>query len=30
VTTYGGKIWAYASVVDNGTGDPTTIPVSVE
>jgi PKD repeat protein len=22
-----GRIWAYASVVDNGTGDPTTIPV---
>lgn len=30
VTTYGGSVWAYASVVDNGTGDPTTIPVSVE
>ena len=30
VTTYGGSVWAYASVVDNGTGDPTTIPVSVQ
>jgi len=30
VTTNGGKVWAYASVVDNGTGDPTTIPVFLE
>ncbi len=27
VETGGGKVWAYASVVDNGTGDPTMIPV---
>ncbi len=25
-----GRVWAYASVVDGGTGDPTTIPVIVE
>ncbi|MCD4748475.1 MAG: S8 family serine peptidase [Thermoanaerobaculales bacterium] len=30
VTTSGGSVWAYASVVDNGTGDPTTIPVFVQ
>jgi len=30
VITSSGSIWAYASVVDNGTGDPTTIPVTVE
>lgn len=30
VTTNGGSVWAYASVVDEGTGDPTTIPVSVQ
>jgi len=30
VTTNGATVWAYASVVDNGTGDPTTIPVSIE
>jgi hypothetical protein len=29
VQTSGGKAWAYASVVDNATGDPTTIPVCV-
>jgi hypothetical protein len=27
VTTAGGKVWAYASVVDNQSGDPTTVPV---
>ncbi len=27
VQTQGGMIWAYASVVDNTTGDPTTVPV---
>jgi hypothetical protein len=27
VQTAGGTAWAYASVVDNATGDPTTIPV---
>jgi hypothetical protein len=30
VTTPGGLIWAYGSVVDNATGDPTTIPVLIE
>ena len=25
-----GRVWAYASVVDNGTSDPTTIPVMIE
>jgi hypothetical protein len=30
VMTQGGKVWAYASVVDNGTGDPTTIPLFIE
>lgn len=29
VTTQGGQVWAYASVVDNRTGDPTTIPLMV-
>jgi hypothetical protein len=29
VTTSGGKVWAYASVVDNRTGDPTTIPLLI-
>jgi PKD repeat protein len=29
VQTPGGKVWAYASVVDIATGDPTTIPVLV-
>ena len=27
VTTEGGKVWAYGSVIDNTTGDPTTIPL---
>jgi hypothetical protein len=27
VQTTGGQIWAYASVIDNATGDATTIPV---
>ncbi|MCU0290758.1 MAG: PKD domain-containing protein [Thermoanaerobaculaceae bacterium] len=27
VQTTGGKVWAYGSVVDNPTGDPTTIPM---
>ena len=27
VTTAGGKVWAYGSVVDAVTGDPTTVPV---
>lgn len=27
VQTPGGRVWAYGSVVDNSTGDPTTIPV---
>ncbi len=30
IVTFGSSIWAYASVVDNGTGDPTTIPVFVQ
>lgn len=30
VQTAGGKIWAYASVVDAATGDPTTVPVIVQ
>jgi hypothetical protein len=30
VVTAGCEMWAYGSVVDNGTGDPTTIPVAVE
>ena len=30
VQTAGGKIWAYGSVVDNGTGDPTTIPLFIQ
>ena len=30
VQTGGGLVWAYASVVDNATGDPTTIPVLVQ
>ena len=30
VETPGGLAWAYASVVDNATGDPTTIPVIVQ
>ena len=29
VQTAGGSVWAYASVVDSATGDPTTIPVLV-
>ncbi len=29
VLTEGCGVWAYASVVDNGSGDPTTIPVTV-
>ena len=29
VTTPGGMVWAYASVVDNRTGDPTTIPLMI-
>ncbi len=27
VTTPGGRVWAFGSVVDNGTSDPTTVPV---
>jgi hypothetical protein len=30
VQTVGGRAWAYASVIDNATGDPTTIPVLVQ
>jgi len=30
VLTGGCEVWAYASVVDNGSGDPTTVPVMVE
>ena len=30
VLTDGGRVWAYASVVDNATGDPTTIPVEIQ
>ncbi len=30
VMTDGGRVWAYASVVDNETGDPTTIPVEIQ
>ncbi len=29
VVTPGARVWAYASVVDNGTGDPTMIPLIV-
>jgi hypothetical protein len=29
VETEGCGVWAYASVVDNGSGDPTTIPTTV-
>jgi len=29
VTTAGGRVWAYASVVDTGSGDATTIPVVI-
>lgn len=29
VTTPGGRVWAYASVVDNGSGDPTTVPMVI-
>jgi hypothetical protein len=29
VQTPGGRVWTYGSVVDNATGDPTTIPVFV-
>ncbi len=29
VLTGGCKVWAYASVVDNGSGDPTTVPVVI-
>ncbi len=28
--TSGSSIWAYGSVVDNNTGDPTTIPILVQ
>jgi hypothetical protein len=30
VETPGCQVWAYASVVDNGSGDPTTVPVVAE
>ncbi|MEX1312356.1 MAG: S8 family serine peptidase, partial [Candidatus Sulfomarinibacteraceae bacterium] len=30
VLTGGCEVWAYASVVDNGSGDPTTVPVVAE
>jgi len=30
VLSAGGNIWAYGSVVDNGTGDPTTICLFIE
>lgn len=30
VQTSGGRVWAYGSVVDNVTGDPTTVPVLVQ
>ena len=29
VLTSGGRVWAYGSVIDNATGDPTTIPALV-
>jgi hypothetical protein len=29
LTTPGASVWAYASVVDNESGDPTTIPISI-
>ncbi len=29
VLTPGGRVWSYASVVDNGSGDPTTVPMVV-
>jgi hypothetical protein len=28
--TDGGTVWGYASVVDNATGDPTTVPVAIQ
>ncbi|HPA82917.1 MAG TPA: hypothetical protein PLS95_19000 [Thermoanaerobaculales bacterium] len=28
--TEGGRIWSYASVIDNATGDPTTVPLAIE
>lgn len=30
VLTDGGQVWGYASVVDNATGDPTTVPVAIQ
>jgi hypothetical protein len=30
VMTDGGTVWGYASVVDNATGDPTTVPVAIQ
>jgi len=30
VTTGGCSVWAYASIVDNDSGDPTTIPIYVQ
>ncbi len=30
VVTPGARVWAYASVVDNGTGDPTMVPMIVQ
>ena len=29
VTTPGGLAWAYASVIDNRTGDPTIVPLTI-
>lgn len=28
--TEGGSVWGYASVIDNSTGDPTTVPLAIE
>jgi len=30
VTTAGGRVWAYGSVVDNDSSDPTTIPLLIQ
>ena len=30
ITTAGDSVWAYASIMDNDSVDPTTVPVTVE
>jgi hypothetical protein len=30
VLTEGGSVWGYASVIDNATGDPTTVPMAIQ